>query len=140
MWQANPILGVGSGNFINTAPYYVDQVGPLTRADLIVDVPHVAHNTYLELLDELGVPGLLAFLMIVIASIAAAIQAARIYERSGDTSFELLSRCVALAILAQLSGAFFITNYYEKLLWLLLALPFPLLALARTETVPQRTS
>ncbi len=77
MWEANPVLGVGSGNYINAAIHYVDQPGALTRADLIVDVPHVAHNTYLQVLDDMGVPGLLLFLTLVGVSLRAAFSAAR---------------------------------------------------------------
>lgn len=134
MWEANPLLGVGAGNFADTSVDYVQQVGPISAGTFIVSAsPKPVHNTYLELLDDLGVPGLIAFLVIAAASITAGLKAARIYERLGDTGYELMSRCVALAIIAQLSGAFFITNLSEKLLWLLLALPLPLLAVARAE-------
>ena len=61
MWEANPIVGVGSGNFLVASVHYVQQPGDITRADLIVDVPHAAHNTYLEIIDELGVVGFLMF-------------------------------------------------------------------------------
>ena len=134
MWEANPIAGVGSGNFAVASIHYVQQAGDITRADLIVDVPHATHNTYLEIIDELGVPGFLMFLVIVIGSISAALRAARIYERRGDTQFELMSRGVALGVIALLTADFFITNEYEHLLWLLLALPPALLAVARSET------
>jgi O-antigen ligase len=133
MWEANPVLGVGSGNFAFASIHYVQNSGPLSRADLIVDVPHAAHNTYLEIIDELGVPGFLAFLTIALASIGAALRAARIYERLGDTGFELMSRTVALAVIALLTADIFITNEYEHLLWLLLALPAALLGVARSE-------
>lgn len=134
MWEANPVAGVGSGNFVVAEHQYVETSGPLTRADVIVDLQRVTHNTYLQILDELGVPGLAAFLIIVIGSISAAVRAARIYERAGDTAFELLSRSLALAIVALLAADFFISNEYEHLLWLLLALPAPVLAVARSET------
>jgi len=134
MWEANPIVGVGSGNFETASIHYVQQAGPITRADLIVDTPHVAHNTYLEIVDELGVPGFLMFLVIVIGSLAAAMRAARIYERRGDTAFELMARALVLALIALLTADFFISNEYEHLLWLLLALAPALLAVARSET------
>jgi O-antigen ligase len=133
MWEANPIAGVGSGNFAVASIDYVQQAGPITRADLIVDVPHAAHNTYLEIIDELGVPGFLMFLAIAVGSVLSALRAARIYERRGDTAFELMARSVALAVIALLTADFFITNEYEHLLWLLLALPPALLAVARSE-------
>jgi len=139
MWETNPIGGVGSGNFAVASIHYVQQAGAITRADLIVDVPHAAHNTYLEIIDELGMPGFLMFLAIVIGSVMAALRAARIYERSGDTAFELMARALALAVVALLTADFFITNEYEHLLWLLLALPPALLAVARSETGARAT-
>jgi O-antigen ligase len=139
VWEANPIIGVGAGNFSAVSVDYVQQLDSITFGPLIVaQKPKPAHNTYLELLDDLGIPGLIGFLVIVVASISAALKAARIYERLGDTRTEVMSRCVALAIIAQLSGAFFITDISEKLLWLLLALPLPLLAIAKAEAqLPQ---
>ena len=98
-------------------------MGPITRADIIVDAPRVTHDTYLELADELGIPGLLAFLAIAIGSISCALRAARLWERAGDPAFGLLARGLALGVIAQLTADIFITNEYEHLLWVLLALP-----------------
>lgn len=139
MWEANPVAGVGSGNFVVAEHQYVQTSGPLTRADVIIDLQRVTHNTYLQILDELGIPGFIAFLVIVVGAIAAALRAARLYERVGDTAFELLSRCLALGIVALLAADFFISNEYEHLLWLLLAVPAPVLAVARSETRSQLT-
>jgi O-antigen ligase len=130
MFQANPILGVGSGNFNHATIHYVADSGALTRADLIIDAPKVAHNVYLEVLDDLGIPGLAAFLTVLVASIALSLRAAKRYELAGDTPFELMSRCVVLAIIGILAADFFLSGEYSKQLWLLLALPAPLLALA----------
>lgn len=134
VWEAHPIIGVGAGNFAGVSADYVQKLDNITFGYLIVaQKPKPAHNTYLELLDDLGIPGLIAFLTIAVASISAALKSARIYERIGDTRAEAMSRCVALAIVAMLSGAFFISDSSEKLLWLLLALPLPLLAVAQAE-------
>ncbi|HEY1833123.1 MAG TPA: O-antigen ligase family protein [Solirubrobacteraceae bacterium] len=130
MFQAHPALGVGAGNFQDASVRYVNRSGPLTRADLIVDVPHVAHNVYLELLDDLGVPGLLAFLATAIAAISIAQLAASRYERAGDTQLELLARLMILAMIGMLAADFFISDQFSKQLWLLFALPPALLALA----------
>ena len=54
----------------------------MNGADIIVDAPRVTHDTYLELADELGIPGLLAFLAIVIGSLSCALRAARLWERA----------------------------------------------------------
>lgn len=130
MWKANPVVGVGADNFPVVSSHYVQQPGQITRADLIVDVPKVTHNTYLEILDELGIPGLIIFLTLLGASVAAALRAARRFERAGDVTFELLSLSIALAIFGLLCADFFISGQYQRLLWLLLALPAPLVALA----------
>ena len=134
MLEANPILGVGAGNFQVAEYRYVNDVGPITRADIIVDEPRVTHDTYLELADELGVPGLLAFLAIAFGSISCALRAARLFERAGDQAYGLLARMLALGLIAQLTADIFITNEYEHLLWVLLALPPAMLAVARSET------
>jgi O-antigen ligase len=134
MWEANPVLGVGAGNFDAAASHYVQQAGEITRPDVIIDVPHVTHNTYLEILDELGVPGFLLFVGLSLGSMFAAVRATRLYESAGDTSFELMARCLVLALVALLTADFFISNEYQHLLWLLMALPPALLAVARAET------
>jgi O-antigen ligase len=134
MLQTNPILGVGAGNFQVAEVHYVQQVGQITRADIIVDAPRVTHDTYLELADELGVPGLLAFLAIALGSISCALRAAHLYERAGDADLGLLARMIALGLIALLTADIFISNEYEHLLWLLLSLPPAVLAVARSET------
>jgi O-antigen ligase len=130
MFGAHPALGVGAGNFQDASVHFVNRAGPLTRADLIVDVPHVAHNVYLELLDDLGIPGLLAFLATAVAAISIAQLAASRYERAGDTQLELLARLLILAMIGMLAADFFISDQFSKQLWLLFALPPALLALA----------
>ncbi len=130
MFAANPVSGVGTGNFQAAAIRYVQQARSLTRADLIVDDPHATHDTYLEIADELGIPGLALWLLIAVASMGAAMAAARRYEAAGDVNFELMSRALVLAILGMLVADVFISDEYSKQLWLLLALPPALLALA----------
>ena len=130
MFKAEPVKGFGSGNFQVASIRFVQDSGSLTRADLIVDDPHVAHNVYLELLADLGIFGLLAFLSTAVASLTIAVRAADRFRATGDVRFELLSRMLILAILGMLAAAFFISDQFSKQLWLLLALPPPLLAIA----------
>ena len=134
VFESNPLGGSGAGNFSSVSVHYVQQVDNISAGPFIISQkPKPVHNTYLELLADLGVPGLVAFLVIVLGSVSAALKAAHIYERLGDSGAELLSRCVALAVITQLTGAFFITATPLKLMWLIIALPFPLLAIARGE-------
>lgn len=134
MFKAEPIKGFGSGNFQVASIRFVQDSGSLTRADLIVDDPHVAHNVYLELLADLGIPGLLAFVATAVASLTIAVRAADRFQAAGDVRFELLSRMLILAILGMLAADFFISDQFSKQLWLLLALPPALMAIALRST------
>ena len=65
MVEAQPLWGVGAGNFPVASIHYLLEPGALLRTDFIVDDPKVAHNTYLNVLAELGVVGLALFLAIL---------------------------------------------------------------------------
>jgi putative inorganic carbon (hco3(-)) transporter len=134
MVQAHPLTGVGSGNFQAASVHYVQGIGTLTSAFLIVDVPHVAHNVYLELLADLGIPGLLAFLGVAGFSMLAVTKAARRFERAGDRDMELVSRCMFLALVAFMSADFFLSGEFSKQLWLTFALCPAILALSQGAT------
>lgn len=130
MVQAHPLTGVGSGNFQEASVHYVQGIGTLTSAFLIIDVPHVAHNVYLELLADLGVPGLLAFLGVAGFATLAAARAARRFESQGDVAMELVARCQVLALVAFMSADFFLSGEFSKQLWLTFALSPAILALS----------
>ena len=53
------------------------------RDDFIVDTPKVAHNTYLQVLAELGVVGLALFMTILLFSLVCAFKAHRVAARAG---------------------------------------------------------
>jgi O-antigen ligase len=131
MVQAHPLRGVGAGNFQDAAVHYVQAPGPIASARLIVDAPHVAHNVYLELLADLGIPGLLAFVGVAMFSLLAGLRAARAFERQGDSGLELAARCVVLALIGFLAADFFLSGEFSKQLWLTFALCAALLGLAR---------
>jgi putative inorganic carbon (HCO3(-)) transporter len=132
MVQAHPFTGVGSGNFQNAAFHYLQRPGAITNANLIVDVPHVAHNIYLEMLSDLGIPGLLAFVAIVAASLLAASRAAREFRQSGEPDLELLARCLMLSLIGFMAADFFLSGEFSKQLWLVLALCPATLVIAKS--------
>jgi O-antigen ligase len=133
MVKANPVLGVGAGNFPTSAIHYLRGPGALTRTDLIVDTPKVAHNIYLEELADLGFPGLLLFLGVVLGSAASAWRAAQIFERRHDPAMELMARCAILAVVGFMTSDFFASGQFAKQLWLVFAVGPAMLGLARRE-------
>lgn len=131
MFAANPLVGVGAGNFPVSSIHYLQRPGAITAAKYIVDTPKVAHNIYLEQLADLGVPGLIILLGVFAAAIGAALKAARLFERIGDRELEILSRCLILALVAFLTADFFASEVLSKQLWIVVALCPAVLHLAR---------
>ena len=138
MAEANPVHGVGAGNFRDSSAHYVlAEPGAIQDSEFIIDQPRFAHNVYLEVLAELGVVGLALFLALVGAAIGTGVQAARRFARLGDASMELLSRAVVVALVALLATDFFLSDQFSKQLWLLLALCPALLAIAGRRPEPE---
>jgi hypothetical protein len=130
--RAHPVGGVGVGNFTQASPRYVLEPGLLEHTHLIFAAqPKVAHNAYLQVLAEMGAPGLLLFLAIIAACLRCALRAARIAAERRDVTLEAFARAVFLALVGMLTAEFFISQMHSKLLWGLLALGPAMLAIAR---------
>jgi O-antigen ligase len=130
MVSANPVKGVGVGQFPTSARHYVIAPGTIKRTDLLVDTPHVAHNLYLQELTEFGFVGLVPFLLILAFPMVCMLRAAHKFERIGDTRLELVSRAVFVGLAGILAADFFLSAQFSKQLWLLLGLGPALLAMA----------
>lgn len=131
MVEDKPLTGVGAGNFeISSIHYLLVEPGAIERDEYIVDQPAVAHNLYLEILADLGIPGLVLMLTVILISLLAAIRAARVFDRFGDDGSALLARAVAVGLLSILAADVFLSAEFGKLLWLLLGLGPAILAMA----------
>ena len=122
MVEAHPVRGVGAGNFQTASIHFLLEPGSIKRDEFIVDTPKVAHNTYLQVLSELGAVGLALFVSILAFSLLSILRAARIFEKLGDQDMELMARALLVAICGTLAADFFISEEYSKQLWLLLGL------------------
>jgi O-antigen ligase len=117
----HPLLGVGAGNFIRVAPDYTFHDLDLPRFDVILS-GHVVHNTYLEVLTELGPVGLALLLALIAGNFTLGVRAVRRFERAGDLEAEMFSRGILIGTAGMLVASTFATATYEKHLWLLLAM------------------
>lgn len=131
--RGHPIAGVGDANYVVVAKDYTREPGVLTDANLLVDQPHVTHNTYLQLLSETGVIGLALFAAVAAACLRAGWSAARCFRAAGDKAMELLSRGVVAGLIAMLTAAVFISAGADQGLWTLFAFCPALLAVAERE-------
>jgi O-antigen ligase len=132
MAEANPVGGVGVGNFSTSAVRYLLEPGVLRRSEEIVDDQKVTHNVYLQVLTETGAVGLGLYLGIFLFSLGCAATAARRFERMRRYEMSLIARGVIVAIVGVLAASFFSSQVFLKPLWLMLAFCPALLAMARS--------
>jgi O-antigen ligase len=135
--NAHPVAGLGNDNFQQAAKDYLLRPGATTAAGLIVTVPHVAHDLYLETWADTGVVGLGLFVGLILGLLRYALLAVREAERRGMGEASLMARGLAVAIVGMLTAGFFLSDIYSKQLWLALALAPPLLAAIRAKGAPQ---
>jgi putative inorganic carbon (HCO3(-)) transporter len=130
-FEANPVIGVGDGNFGVSSRHYLLEPGAVGRSDQVLQETPAAHNAYLQVAAELGVIGEALFLGVVTACIGCALLAARDFERGGDRSMALYSGALAVSIIGFLAASFFISEQQSKQLWLLLGLAPALRSIAK---------
>lgn len=131
MVSAHPLTGVGSGNFPVASGHYLLKPGAIQRGDLILSTPKVAHNTYLNVLAEIGLVGGVLFVAFLLVSVGSMCLAVRELRRDGDERVEILVRGLVVAMGGYLTTLMFISENYSKLMWFLLALGPVLLAVVR---------
>jgi O-antigen ligase len=130
VFAQHPLAGVGLNNFEVVEPRFALLHRNVSRVTYIAEKPDPAHNSYLQLLADTGVIGLLGFLVIVLASLRATWLAARVFERKGQRDYAHLSRAALMGTVGMLTAIFFITDGDDWRLWLLLGLGPALLAMA----------
>lgn len=133
MFEANPLLGTGTGNFPNAARLYLVRPGFTDSGNLIITTPKPAHNVYLEMLATLGIPGLILLLAVFGGGAGVALRAAHIFERVGDSELDLLTRCTVLALIGYLASDFFLPDLQIKQFWLVFSIGLAMDRLARSE-------
>jgi len=134
MVRANPVNGVGAGNFQTESVHYLLQPGAVYRSDTIINSQQVVHNTYLEVAAELGLIGIGLFGAILAFSLGSSLQAAKRFGLDGDVPGEAMARSVAVGLIAVLVSDIFISQTYNKQLWLMLGLGPAILAISRRST------
>jgi hypothetical protein len=136
IWEDNPAVGVGQQGFVDHSADYARALGPLEFSEFLAEEPKFVHNTYLELLAETGIVGLVLFVSLVVACVRSAWRAAVRFEGQGDLAMATLARSVIAALVAMLAAAFFISGSADRRLWVLLALGPAMAACAAAREAP----
>lgn len=108
--QDYPITGTGIGQFVNVGQRYAGGE-PL----------FVQHNITLQALTELGFPGLVLFLGIIVAFFAQRRRSIRVARERGDPLLMGLGIGVSVSMVSFLVNGQFITVLFYPFLWILLA-------------------
>ena len=117
MIEAHPLIGVGMHNFKSQVLRYEDESER---------VESLAHNSYVEIAAEMGIPTLIAFVGLLGATLTAL---ERVRKRSQHLKSEQLS-LTALGLQAGLISfmfsSFFLSAWFEKMVWLMIFLSIAL--------------
>ena len=116
---SNPMFGVGLRNFQVAEGTLSAQA---RRAERGLGVRWgAAHNTFVQMGAELGVPGLLLLLTLLGSAFAALARAARRFRDFGDLAASRLAQTLMAALVGFVVGGFFLSLAYADLLYTLIA-------------------
>lgn len=129
--MSHPLLGVGGQNF----GVAEGTISPLARRqERGIGVRWgAAHNTFIQVGAELGLPGLLLFIGMIAAAFKSLRRVSRQWTRAGPAGADLsrLAQALTAALISFVVGSFFLSLAYMDMLYTLLAFSIALGKVAR---------
>lgn len=125
LWRASikmadeyPLTGVGPNNFVFVNKNYFGS-----------ELQLVQHNIFLQVLSELGYPGLVLFLLMIIGSFYTQWMTRKILKEKNihDSFLYWLSHGLDVSLIGFIIAAFFVSVFYYPLFWSLVILSVSLL-------------
>jgi O-antigen ligase len=140
MMAAQPLFGVGLGQFKSEEFHY----NPVLT-DLTPD-PKIAHDTYVQLGAEGGIPTLALYLAILILTLSTCRSAQKV--PGVPEKFSVLALSFQIGLIGIVVAEFFLTAQYIKEVWVLISLAPNLYAISlhaatdekRTASIPARAA
>lgn len=130
-----PTTGVGLGNFMQ-AKIYIFKLVPIIPESGETRKYVSSHNTFLGLGTELGLIGLLAFLIIIIASVKYCYLSERYFKTRDDLIvLQNISRGVRIGLVGLVVCFFFLSEQFNLILYQFIALAVSLKTLAGRENI-----
>jgi O-antigen ligase len=131
---ANPITGVGIGAF----PVAEGTISPLAGLqDYDIGVKwSAAHNSFVQVGAELGIPGLLVFLALVLTGLRSARRSVRLGLALGDDRAASMGDALAASLVGYVVSGFFLSQGYSSFAYSLIGIAIGLhAALTRAVSV-----
>ena len=129
MVKAHPFTGVGLGNYKSVVVQY-DTTG------LVAAHPHIAHNAYLEVAAEMGIPAFVVYLIFFATAFRSLERTRKRSLAAGADELAALTIGMQSSLLGAWVAIFFVSGQYTKLFWFLLVLTMCLPRLIRRSNVP----
>jgi probable O-glycosylation ligase (exosortase A-associated) len=143
MFKGNPMFGVGAGNFPWTNHLYAE-LSPMWEPNMKLLGGRAAHSLYFTLIPELGLIGIVLFVVIMVAAFKFLKKIKKMSKELNDSHtsqwFTLMQKSMFISLVGYLVGATFISVLYYPLSWHLLAMilvTYRLLDKYRTENQDQ---
>ena len=126
LMMENPVLGVGPAAF---------EVAEATKhTDVVTGISgkwSVAHNSFVQIGTELGIPGLVLFIMILVLSIRSLRRLRR--ELPEDSELRWLVNALEVSFYGYIVSGFFLSQAYSAALYLLLGLTVAVVNMSERE-------
>ncbi|HEX4600963.1 MAG TPA: O-antigen ligase family protein [Gemmatimonadales bacterium] len=136
--EAHPVFGVGAGNF----PVAEGTISPLARRqEYGIGVPWTtAHNSFLQVGAEIGIPGLLFFVGLIVSAFVGLRRVARRSLQAGAAAQNTarLAQSLMTALVGFAVGGFFLSLAYSDVLYALAALALALQKVTRPDDPRRR--
>lgn len=124
-FEAQPLTGVGLGNYPVVSKEYLDN--DIHHRELFLGEPRTTHNVTLELMAELGIPGVVFFYTLVISSMMAAYRTMRQGRADPTVNWSVpYARATLASICGLVVAGIFISGQYQELLWVMMGVSFAL--------------
>jgi len=107
MFLDNPVLGVGVGNFVNYSMQYTH-----------ITIPRYAHNMFLHVAGELGIPGLTLFTGVLGYCMLSLNRAQKIALQLKDKKLHYTASAIQLTLIGFTISGMFLSKQFDKIMWL----------------------
>ena len=115
MMHANPVFGVGLGKFKEQSSVYYE-----------VATNRIAHNTYVQIAAESGLPALLIFLLLVRCILRSLSRSARLASAQARPHLGAWASAMQAGLTGYLVSACFLSAQFEKFFWVMVFLSITL--------------
>jgi O-antigen ligase len=130
------LLGLGYGSFSAALPQLLHETPGIDFRHIVLQPQRAsgAHSVYVGTLAELGIPGLVLFLGVMLASIRQLVRTAKRAREAGSTFVASVASALVLSLLGWMVAATFLSTETSRSLWALLGIALALPKLVRTES------